>query len=629
MPRKSKKKSRSSRPLPMRLLNLLAVLAVWGGIFVILLTGWYAAELPGIVKSPDFKRKTAITIRAADGTTVARYGELKGVNVSVEELPPHLIYAVIATEDRRFYEHRGVDPVGLARAIYVNFRAGHYMQGGSTITQQLAKNLFLSPERKLKRKIQEALLALWLEKQLTKDEILSAYLNRVYLGSGVYGVDAASRLYFGKPAQDVNLREAAMLAGLLKAPSRYAPNTNPELAAQRVKVVLSAMVDAGYITEEEAREGILSEPLPEKKPLESDSIYYFTDWIIDRLNDLTGTPVNDMEVQTTFNPSIQQAAQAALTAALNERGAASNITQGAVIVMAPDGAVLAMVGGRDYDASQFNRATQAMRSPGSSFKPVVFLTALLAGWHKDDLVVDAPLKGQYHPENYKNEYMGEVRLETALAHSLNTATVRLAQTVGIGNVLQTAKALGIATELPRDLSMALGSGGVPMLEMATAYATIANGGYRVMPYSVTRVVTKDGDLLYNRIPLRPRKPSIDPRAIRELDDMLEAVVREGTGRGANLSSTRVAGKTGTSQDFRDAWFIGYTNSYVAAVWVGNDDNTPMNHITGGSVPAQIWRSVMTEAQKEKKGFWPLLPAYPGEDKSAGGFAAVLQRLLGD
>ncbi len=399
-----KRKTKAKKHPILTALKWLTVAGIW---FVIAITGlvaWHAADLPKILDSPHFERQAAITFHAADGTLIDRYGDVHGASLGVEDLPPHLIYAVLATEDRRFYGHAGVDFEGLLRAMAANIRAGHVVQGGSTITQQLAKNLFLSNERTLERKVQEAVLALWLEHRLTKDEILSAYLNRVYMGGGAYGVDAAAHLYFNKSAREVDLRESALLAGLLKAPSRYSPASNPGLANKRARVVLGAMADAGYITPEEAKSATLTAPIPRQKPAETGSVHYYTDWIAAGLNELIGATPEDIDVQTTLDPAIQRAAGEALARYLRERGPEVNASQGAVIVMSHDGAVLAMVGGRDYGLSEFNRATQALRAPGSSFKPIVYLAALEQGWQSGDLIEDAPLQiGKYRPENYGND----------------------------------------------------------------------------------------------------------------------------------------------------------------------------------------------------------------------------------
>lgn len=621
-PRKSSKKStkgkkgrkRTSyveteeRSLFMKLVKFCFVIGLWCAIALGGLIAWYAAELPGIIDDPHFERKYAVTVEAYDGSTVARYGELKGVSIDVKDLPPHLIKAVLATEDRRFYSHWGIDPVGIARAIVTNVTSDN-MHGGSTITQQLAKNLFLTPERKLKRKIQEAILAVWLETQLTKDEILSAYLNRVYLGGGAYGVEAASRIYFGKSAKELTLRESATIAGLLKAPSRYSPQSNPTLSAQRTKTVLAAMKDAGYITDKDLKANSANVDA-EMRPVEGNGERFYSDWIVSDLNGLTGDLPSDMVVETTMIPEIQSAAEEAIKRVLEKSGKDKKASQAAVVVMDTDGAVLALVGGRDYRTSQFNRAVDALRPPGSSFKPIVYLAALEGGMRPTDMVNDEPVKyGKYKPTNFKNEYFGQVPLEFALARSLNTVAVQLAYNVGAGTVVDLAHRLGVKADLHRDLSVALGSSGVPPLEMATVYASIARGGYVVVPYGITRIKDTDGRLVYERAPFASERRVASEQSIANLIYMMEGVVQVGTGQGAAISGYRIAGKTGTSQDFRDAWFIGFSGNLICAVWVGNDDNSSMKAVTGGALPTQIWKDTMQAALRVAEQRNTLKPMY--------------------
>ncbi len=621
-PRKSSKKStkgkkgrkRTSyveteeRSLFMKLVKFCFVVGLWCAIALGGLIAWYAAELPGIIDDPHFERKYAVTVEAYDGSTVARYGELKGVSIDVKDLPPHLIKAVLATEDRRFYSHWGIDPVGIARAVVTNVTSDN-MHGGSTITQQLAKNLFLTPERKLKRKIQEAILAVWLETQLTKDEILSAYLNRVYLGGGAYGVEAASRVYFGKSAKELTLRESATIAGLLKAPSRYSPQSNPALSAQRTKTVLAAMKDAGYITDKDLKANSANVDA-EMRPVEGNGERFYSDWIVSDLNGLTGDLPSDMVVETTMIPEIQSAAEESIKRVLEKSGKDKKASQAAVVVMDTDGAVLALVGGRDYRTSQFNRAVDALRPPGSSFKPIVYLSALENGMRPSDMVNDEPVKyGKYKPTNFKNEYYGQVPLEFALARSLNTVAVQLAYNVGAGTVVDLAHRLGVKADLHRDLSVALGSSGVPPLEMATVYASIARGGYVVVPYGITRIKDTDGRLVYERAPFASERRVAGEQSIANLIYMMEGVVQVGTGQGAAIPGYRIAGKTGTSQDFRDAWFIGFSGNLICAVWVGNDDNSPMKAVTGGALPTQIWKDTMKVALQVAEQRNTLKPMY--------------------
>lgn len=597
------------------------VLGIWAIIGALGLAAWYARELPAITRSPQFERKPSITILANDGSVLARYGDIKGESLAISELPPYLIQAVLATEDRRFYYHFGVDPIGLARAIVVNFTRKGVIQGGSTITQQLAKNLFLTQDRTLKRKIQEALLALWLEKELTKNEILAAYLNRVYMGSGAYGVDAASQIYFKKSARDLSLRESAILAGLLKAPSRYSPRSNPLLSNERADVVIANMKAAGYLTEEQQKTATRT-PLPRRKPLANDSSQYFGDWIVEQLDDLIGAQENDIVIETTMDPDVQRGAAENLNRVLQEEGEKRKISQGSVVVMQRDGAILAMVGGRDYDASQFNRATHAMRPAGSSFKPVVYLTALEAGFAPDTIVIDEPItEGRYRPTNFDGQYYGEIPLSTALAFSLNTVAVRLMQTVGVEATLDTARRLGITADLEPNLSTALGSNGVPQIEMATAYTTIANGGLGVVPYGIARITDSNDRVLYLHEEIRELPRLFSAHSISDLTSMMEGVIQFGTGMGANIG-TFAAGKTGTSQDYRDAWFSGFTHKYIASVWIGNDDNSSMKRVTGGSVPATIWRGVMSAALNDPT---PAPDHAPAADNSS--FSDLLGRVL--
>lgn len=575
----------------------LFVLGLWCGLILTAIIAYYAKDLPDITENATFERKTAIIVKDRRGEIVARYGDIVGNKVGIEDLPPHLVQAVLSIEDRRFYEHPGLDPLGLARAMIANLRAGKVTQGGSTITQQLAKNLFLSRERTYKRKIQEALLAFWLENKLTKDEILSAYLNRVYLGSGTYGVDAASRLYFSAPVKNLSLRQSATLAGLLKAPSRYAPTRNPGLSRERTEVVLNAMVDAGYITEEEKNGQIKRPPIPTQKPSNELADRFYTDWIVDQLDDIIGTPKEDLVIETTLDTKIQNRLAQAIDKTIARNGANKNISEGAGVIMRPNGEVLALVGGHNYNLSQFNRATQALRPPGSSFKPFVYLTALEHGWSPDDTIIDEPITGsRYRPKNFGGKYYGEVTLEEALTYSMNTAAVRLMKDTGPTAVLNTAERLGITSKLEPDLSLALGSSGITLLEMAGAYTVIANGGLQTTPYGITKITAKDdGEVYYQRPYNQSFKRVFNQYDIANITRMMSSVMEYGTGRGAAFGPA-AAGKTGTSNDSRDALFMGFTRELVGVVWLGNDDNSPMKGVTGGSYPASIWRQVMSQSK---------------------------------
>ncbi len=569
-------------------------LGLWSFAALVLLLGWCAWGLPSADQVKPFTIQHSITILAGDGSVLARYGGLKGEPINVKQIPPYVSAAVLSIEDRRFYDHFGIDPLGLVRAMWTNLRARRWVQGGSTITQQLAKNLFLTPDKNLRRKIQEAMLALWIERKFTKDEILSAYLNRVYFGSGAYGIDAAAKTYFGKPATDLTLWESAVLAGLLKAPSKYSPSSNPRLARERAKTVIAAMEEAGYIDKEMEKQELREAKIRVIDAAASGENRYFADWVTEQIDSYVSAADRDLIVRTTFNPQLQQLAEThekAFFAGLKHE----NISQAAIVTMGPDGAVLAMLGGRDYEASQFNRATQAQRQPGSAFKPFVYMAALEAGYHPEDRVIDAPFtSGTYRPQNYDDKYYGEVTLAQALALSLNTATIRVLQQVGVGALLDVAQRFNFSKPFKPELSTGLGADETTLLEMTNAYAMIANGGYAVWPYAVLSIEDTQGNILYqHEEPVHAQMFSA--RTIADLDGMLQEVVAEGTGKAAMLSRGRVAGKTGTSQNYRDAWFIGYTNRFITGIWMGNDDDTPMDKVSGGKYPARLWHDYMEQA----------------------------------
>lgn len=601
------------------------VLGLWAGLIVGGIVLWYARELPDITEAMIFERRPTIIVKAANGEILDRYGDLKGESVAVEDLPDHLIYAILATEDRRFYEHFGLDIIGIGRAFMVNTLERQYVQGGSTITQQLAKNLFLSRDRTLKRKVQEALLALWLEQKLTKDEILSAYLNRVYMGSGAYGIDAAAKVYFNKSARTLTLRESATLAGLLKAPSRYSPGSNPALSAKRTDVVLNAMVEAGFV-EQAAIDAIKSTPpSPRRKPSSGDTVRYFTDYVVAQMNDLVGTLEKDLIIETTLDTDIQLEAEEAITKSLLAHSKSKKVEHGAAMVMRLDGAIMAMVGGRDYSSSEFNRVTHSFRSPGSSFKPIVYLAALENGWSIHDKIMDEPITtGRYRPANYGNEYFGEVTLYEALTLSLNTVAVNLMRSVKPEAVIGLARRLGITADLEPNLSLALGSSGVPMIQMATAYTTLARGGLAAEPYAITRITDTEGKVYYEHEEERQARQVVSRRHVNDLIVMMRSVVENGTGKAAQFGPA-IAGKTGTSQEFRDAWFIGFTDRYVGAVWFGNDDNTPTGRVTGGSLPASTWREIMAKAHT-KTVPKNMVPSAVYADESFS-FHSMISRLL--
>jgi penicillin-binding protein 1A len=581
-----------------RLATWTAVAAIWGFLGTLFAVAWFVYDMPDVADATQFERRPAVTLIAADGTPFHRFGDLRGATVRIEDLPPHLIDAVIATEDRRFHYHFGIDPIGIARAAYVNWQAGRVVQGGSTLTQQLAKNLFLTPDQTMKRKAQEAILAVWLESQYTKDQILTAYLNRVYLGAGTFGVDAAARTYFNKPATELNLRESAIIAGLLKAPSRFAPTANPDRALARAEVVLAAMVDAGYLTPEQAQAALADGPAaPKRKPGEEGDGRYFAAWVADQVAAFVGPDHGDLLVYTTFDAAAQRAAEGQIAQMLRTDGKEAAVSQAAAVVMTPDGGVRALVGGAGWDRSQFNRATQALRQPGSAFKPLVFLAALEAGWREDSLVLDAPYrKRNWQPGNYDGRFRGEISLRDAMAHSVNTATIRLMEETGVNRTIAISKRLGITSPLRADLSLALGTSETTLLEITGAYAALANEGRAVIPYGILEIRDKQGRLLYQRRGSGAGYAVAGPD-VAAMNRLLLAPIAYGTGKAAALPGRMAVGKTGTTLDYKDAWFIGFTADLVAGVWLGNDDGAPMKRVTGGGLPARLWQAIMAEAHQ--------------------------------
>ena len=571
--------------------------SVWIAIALAAVVAWYAHDLPDIANIEKASlRKPVVTMLAADGSVLARYGEVHGQPVQVRDLPPHLPRAFLAIEDRRFYQHPGVDVIGVVRAAVRNVAAGRIRQGGSTITQQLAKNLFLTRERTMRRKIQETLLAFWLEHKFTKDQILSIYLNRVYFGAGAYGVDAAARRYFGRSARQVTLFQAAVLAGLVKAPSRDNPIANPKRAAARANLVLSGMAREGWIDARTAgrvrRDNVELGPRHKR----ATGTRYFTDWVLDLVDDYIGYHGGDLVIKTTLDPRLQGLAQSQLQHTITKNGA-RKVGQGALVAMTPDGAVRAMVGGRDYRQSQYNRATQARRQPGSAFKLFVYLAALESGARPSDIVSDQPITvNGWTPRNYGGKHRGAVTFREGAARSSNTVAVALAERAGRDRVIQTARRLGITAPLRRDPSLALGAHEVTLLELAAAYAVVANEGLGVWPHGIEAIEDGQGRVLFRREGGGPGRV-IEARDVASLNDLFTAVVGWGTGKAAKLGRP-AAGKTGTSQGNRDAWFVGYTPDLVAGVWFGNDDFTPMKGVTGGTLPASMWRDFMRAALRD-------------------------------
>jgi penicillin-binding protein 1A len=588
----------------------LALGIVWVGLFLFL-----APALPDLSDLRTMRKSPGITIVAADGSTLDRRGAFNGVFVTLDALPKHLAQAVIATEDRRFYRHFGMDVVGFGRAMLVNIRAGRIVQGGSTITQQLAKNLYLSPERTVVRKLRELMLAIWLEARLDKDEILAAYLNRVYLGDGTFGVEAAARRYFGKSARQLSLAESAIIAGLLKAPSRYAPTNDLARSRARAAQVLRNMVDAGFLSDSQAKAAMRAPAVPVKAVRGPHRARYFVDWVHDLLPEWASRTRDDLVVFTTLDPAMQKVAEDAVAAALRRYGKSRRVGQAALVALGRYGAVRAMVGGRSYRESQFNRAVQASRQPGSAFKPFVYLTALEAGLRPGTQITDAPASVDgWEPRNISGRYAGPVTLKRALADSINTVAVTLSERVGREKVRDTARRMGITSPLTAHPSLALGTSEVSVLELTAAYLPFANGGRGGVPYAVTEIRTRSGDVIYRRQPW-PNDRVMATANVRQMNDMLSEAIRSGTGKAARPGTRPAAGKTGTTQDYRDGWFVGYTADLVAGVWIGNDDNAPMRRGGGGGVPAEIWRRFIVGASKD-------LPERPLRDTDEGELIAV-------
>ncbi len=549
----------------------------------------------------------SVTFLDRYGNEIGNRGILFSEAVPLEDIPDHLIKAVLATEDRRFFEHFGLDVIGTFRALRANLEANDVVQGGSSLSQQLAKNLFLSSERSLERKINEAFLALWLEARLTKREILKLYLDRAYLGGGAFGVEAASQFYFGKSVREINMAEAAMLGGLFKAPTRFAPHANRAASLSRANTVLSNMVDAGFMTEGQVHGARLN---PAKVVDRSDhaSPDYFLDWAFEEVQRLMrGKDQYVLVARTTVDPELQKVADDAVKSTLDQYGRSKRAQQAALVSMETDGAVRALVGGRDYGDSQFNRATAALRQPGSSFKPYVYLTALQNGYTPRSRVVDGPVScGRWSPKNYSGGYRGAMTMETALAKSINTIAVKLSLTIGREKVLENLSKMGI--EGPRaSCSMALGDTGITPLSHTAGMAHFANGGKRVRAYAITEIRTEGGQVVYDRSVDEPEPAQIfDRETVEQLNRMLGSVVTAGTGRRAQLEFTHSAGKTGTSSSYRDAWFMGFTGKYVTGVWFGNDSYRPMGRVTGGNLPAMAWHKYMVQAHANYD-----IPTIPG------------------
>ncbi len=551
---------------------------------------WSLLNLPE-TESIQISRQPSITFLDKEGRIIASYGDIYGQSIRYQQLPKNLIDAVIVTEDKRFFSHPGVDLKGVVRATYVNLKARRILQGGSTITQQLAKNLFLTPERSFTRKFHELILSFWLEMRFSKEQILSIYLNRVYLGSGTYGVQAAAEKYFNKKVEELNLYECALIASLLKAPSKYNPIANEELSKVRTTKVLNNMAKSGLISTAKILETKKTNQRYNKFTSSPKSTRYFVDWLLPRVKSYLGEIEEDLIVRTTLDVKLQKIAEDSVN---NISSKYKSADQSAIVALNLNGGVLAMVGGKDYGDSQFNRVTQAQRQPGSAFKLFVYLAGLKKGFSPEDLMIDSEINiNGWSPKNYKKEYVGEISLNDAFAKSINTIAVKLSEQVGRENVIKVAKALGISSPLMNSPSIALGASEVNLLELTSAYNVLANNGDGIFVHGIRSIENTSGEVLFMRKGKGPGN-IIDPEISSTMVEMLESTIKVGTGKNANLKRP-AAGKTGTSQSLRDAWFIGFTSDIVAGVWFGNDNDSPMENVTGGTAPANLWKNFMVQA----------------------------------
>ena len=551
---------------------------------------WSLLNLPE-TESIQISRQPSITFLDKDGRIIASYGDIYGKSIKYNNLPENLINAVIVTEDKRFFNHYGVDIKGVLRAIYVNLKERRIVQGGSTITQQLAKNLFLTPERSFTRKLHELILSLWLELRFSKKQILSIYLNRVYLGSGTYGVQAASEKYFNKKVEDLNLYECAVIASLLKAPSRYNPIANKKLSQERASLVLENMAKSQMISKAKVKEAKYNNKRYSKFTTPPKSTRYFIDWLLPRVKAYVGEINEDLIVRTTLDVKLQKIAEDSLNKVTENFPSAD---QSALVSLNLDGGVISMIGGRDYGDSQFNRVTQAKRQPGSAFKLFVYLAGLENGFAPDDLVVDSKIDiNGWSPKNYKDKYIGEVSVKDAFSNSINTVAVKISEDIGREKVIKMAKLMGITSPILNSPSLALGTSEVNLLELTAAYDVLANNGNGVFVHGIRSIENTEGKNLFTRKIQGPGK-ILNSYTVKTMTEMMEQTIINGTGKKAKINRP-AAGKTGTSQSLRDAWFVGFTSNIVVGVWFGNDDDSPMEKITGGTAPAILWGEFMKKA----------------------------------
>lgn len=574
----------------------LAVAMVWAGIGVGFFVIYLASDLPDLDALPPPGINDRVEVRANDGTLLVTYGAVLDRNLSQSDIPDVMKQAIVAIEDRRFFEHSGFDTRSFLRALWANISSGGVRQGASTLSQQLAKNIFLSRERTIKRKVQELLLAFYLEQKFGKDAILTLYLNRVYFGSGTYGIEAASQKFYGHSAKTLAIGEAALLAGLVKAPSRLSPLRNKAAAYERSHIVLRAMNASGFISDEDLQFWLENPPIISVKQVGGED-RYFTDWVLEQLPNLVAERHQPMVIYTSLDPSAQKAAVKALRDGLaGGVGEDAKIGQGALLSMSFDGAVQAMVGGKHYADSQFNRATQSLRQPGSAFKPFVYLTAIEHGFSMGGKMNDQSLNiDGWEPNNFSGTFQGQMSIKEAFAKSINTIAVQLSEAAGRQNVVEVAKRLGVNSPLRGHPSIALGTSEVRMIDMVSAYGSFANGGFKVEPYGILEIRSDSGALLYRRTRTAQTRV-ISNESLEQLLPLMESVVDIGTGRGAR-SFYKVAAKSGTSQNYRDAWFIGFTDRLTTAVWLGNDDGSAMARVTGGGLPARIWHQFMDDERR--------------------------------
>lgn len=593
-------KKKQPKKLLSRLLGFAAVLCFWSIIILIMILAYYAKNLPDISEMAAKDIKPQITIRGTDNIVLAKYGDLHGKSLTYSQLPLNLIHAVIAVEDRRFFEHSGIDILGILRANIINILSGKVVQGGSTITQQLAKIIYLSPERTMKRKIQEAIIALQLERRFSKEQIFAMYLSRVYLGRGNYGIDAAARYYFGKYAQELDLYESAILAAMLKAPSKYSPANNQKLAIQRARHVLKRMVEEGYISESDAKKATPPHIVERGHARGALSNPYFTDYILSLTANIFENNNQNLNIYTTLDLNLQNKLEGAIYNVLKEKGQSHNIHQAAAIAMEPNGAIKAMVGGVNYQQSQFNRAVFAKRQPGSTFKIYIYAAAMEEGYDPSDMFEDKPIvleqgKGLplWSPKNFVDRYSGKMTLNEAFANSVNTIAVQLSEKIGRQKVIEIAKKMGITSKLPDLPSIALGAADVSLLELTQSFAGIINNGVKTKGFGILQIKNANNEAIYE-LPRLSSEIILSADTVEKMKTMLNNAVKYGTGKNANLFLKTVYGKTGTSQDHKDAWFIGAVDDLVVGVWVGNDNGSLMKHVSGGNIPALIWKEFMEQ-----------------------------------